>query len=58
MPRLVGNRYNVAINTGVIVILLLAITLILEYFGVIDVVPNLGKKTRSAIEEVHLVNQS
>ncbi|MDJ0735154.1 MAG: hypothetical protein QNJ47_13990 [Nostocaceae cyanobacterium] len=58
MPRLVGNKSNVAISTGVAVVLLVVIGLLVEYFGVIDLVPNFGRKTRSAIEEVHLVSKS
>lgn len=43
MPRLVGKKNNYAAYTGVAVLIAAAGAVALEYFGVIDLVPNFGK---------------
>ena len=54
MPRLQGKRPNIAIGSGVAIVLLVAIAILLEFFGVIDWVPNFGRENRSTSEEIHL----
>ncbi len=45
MPRLVGKKSNSALYTGVAMLVAAAGFVALEYFGVIDLVPNFGKET-------------
>ena len=43
MPRLVGKKSNSALYTGLAILAVAAGAVALEYFGVIDLVPNFGK---------------
>lgn len=45
MPRLVGKKSNSALYTGLAMLIVAAGVVALEYFGVIDLVPNFGKET-------------
>jgi hypothetical protein len=45
MPRLVGKKSNSALYTGLAILIAGAGAVALEYFGVIDLVPNFGKET-------------
>lgn len=45
MPRLVGKKDNSALYAGLAILIAAAGTIALEYFGVIDLVPNFGKET-------------
>ncbi len=45
MPRLVGKKNNSALYTGLAMLIAAAGAVALEYFGVIDLVPNFGKET-------------
>ncbi len=43
MPRLVGKKNNSALYTGLAMLIAATGAVALEYFGVIDLVPNFGK---------------
>ena len=45
MPRLVGKKSNSALYTGLAILTAGIGAVALEYFGVIDLVPNFGKET-------------
>jgi hypothetical protein len=46
MPRLVGKKNNSALNYGGLGFLIAVVGAVaLEYFGVIDLIPNFGKET-------------
>jgi hypothetical protein len=45
MPRLVGKKNNSALYAGVGLLIAVIGALALEYFGVIDFMPNFGKET-------------
>ncbi len=45
MPRLVGKKNNSALYAGLAVLVAAVGAVALEYFGVIDLVPNFGKET-------------
>ncbi|MEA5477089.1 hypothetical protein VB774_05595 [Pseudanabaena galeata UHCC 0370] len=45
MPRLVGKKNNSALYTGLAMLIAAAGAVALEYFGVIDLVPDFGKET-------------
>lgn len=45
MPRLVGKKTNPALYAGVGVAVAVIGAIALEYFGVIDYIPNFGKET-------------
>ncbi len=42
MPRLEGRRSNSGLYIVLMIVLLLAILLVLEFTGVIDLIPNFG----------------
>jgi hypothetical protein len=46
MPRLVGQRSHNGANITVLIILLAIFGVLLEYFGVIDIVPGFGREGR------------
>jgi hypothetical protein len=46
MPRLVGKKNNAALYTGLAMLIAAAGAVALEYFGVIDLVPDFGKDTQ------------
>jgi len=46
MPRLVGKKTNPALYAGLFVLLAAIGAVTLEYFGVIDFIPNFGKETK------------
>ena len=46
MPRLVGQRSNTGANITVFIILVAIFSALLEYFGVIDIVPGFGQEGR------------
>ena len=56
MPRLVGKKNNSALYTALAMLIAGAGAVALEYFGVIDLVPNFGKdaevKSTSTIQPV------
>lgn len=43
MPRLVGQRSNSGLYLGLFVAIAVITTVLVEYFGVIDVVPGFGR---------------
>jgi hypothetical protein len=45
MPRLVGKKNNSALYAGVGLLIAVIGAVALEYFGVIDFMPNFGKET-------------
>ena len=45
MPRLVGKKNNSALYAGVGLLIAVIGAVALEYFGVIDPMPNFGKET-------------
>ena len=45
MPRLVGKKNNSALYAGVGLLIAVTGAVALEYFGVIDLIPNFGKET-------------
>ncbi|MBD2178623.1 hypothetical protein H6F42_17025 [Pseudanabaena sp. FACHB-1998] len=45
MPRLVGKKSNSLLYTGLAVLIAGGGVVALEYFGVIDFIPNFGKET-------------
>lgn len=47
MPRLVGKKNNSALYTGVAMLIATIGDVALEYFGVVDLVPNFGEATLS-----------
>ncbi|WP_392480537.1 hypothetical protein [Nostoc sp. C110] len=46
MPRLVGQRSNTGANITVFIILVAIFGVLLEYFGMIDIVPGFGREGR------------
>jgi hypothetical protein len=46
MPRLVGQRSNTGANITVLIILIAIFGVLLEYFGMIDIVPGFGREGR------------
>ncbi|PZV18812.1 MAG: hypothetical protein DCF20_01780 [Pseudanabaena sp.] len=46
MPRLVGKKNNSALYAGFGLLIAAIGAVALEYFGVIDLVPNFGKETQ------------
>lgn len=46
MPRLVGKKNNSALYTGVGALVAAVGIIALEYFGVIDFIPNFGRETQ------------
>ncbi|MBD2525191.1 hypothetical protein [Nostoc sp. FACHB-133] len=46
MPRLVGQRSNTGANITVFIILIAIFGVLLEYFGMIDIVPGFGREGR------------
>lgn len=46
MPRLLGHRSNTRANITILIILLGIVGVLYEYFGVVDIVPGFGRKTR------------
>ncbi|BAY20207.1 hypothetical protein NIES21_60770 (plasmid) [Anabaenopsis circularis NIES-21] len=46
MPRLLGNRSNTKANITIFIILIGIFGVLYEYFGVVDIVPGFGRKTR------------
>ncbi|PZO38452.1 MAG: hypothetical protein DCF19_16135 [Pseudanabaena frigida] len=45
MPRLVGKKNNSVLYTGLAMLIAAVGVVALEYFGVIDFIPNFGKET-------------
>ncbi len=48
MPRLVGKKSNPALYAGLGLLTVAIVAVALEYFGVIDYIPNFGKETKPA----------
>lgn len=48
MPRLIGHRRNPALGGGIAVAIVVVAALILEAFGVIDIIPGFGQDSRAA----------
>jgi hypothetical protein len=46
MPRLVGHRSNTGANITIFIILIAMFGVLLEYFGMVDIVPGFGRKVR------------
>jgi len=46
MPRLVGKRSDVGANVTALLLLAAIAGVLLEYFGVIDVIPSFGREGR------------
>ncbi|NEU82345.1 hypothetical protein [Nostoc sp. UIC 10630] len=46
MPRLVGQRSNTGANITILIILIAIFGVLLEYFGMIDIVPGFGREGR------------
>ncbi|MHC5611731.1 MAG: hypothetical protein ACYTXA_12115 [Nostoc sp.] len=46
MPRLIGQRSNIGANIAVFVIIVATFGVLLEYFGVIHLVPGFGREGR------------
>ena len=46
MPRLVGKTTNPALYAGLVLLVAAIGSVALEYFGVVDYVPNFGKEIR------------
>jgi hypothetical protein len=46
MPRLVGQHSNHTANITVLIILVAIVGVLLEYLGVIDIVPGFGQEGR------------
>ena len=42
MPRLEGQRSNTGLYVVLVIVVLLALLLLLEFTGVVDLIPNLG----------------
>ena len=51
MPRLVGKRSDAGLNITVLFLLTASLGVLIEYFGVIDVIPDFGR------EGPHIQNQ-
>jgi hypothetical protein len=47
MPRLVGKKINTALYTGIGLLIVVMGAIALEYFGVVDYIPNFGKETKT-----------
>lgn len=45
MPRLEGERSNTGLYVVLLIVLLIIVFLALEYFGVINLIPNFGAGT-------------
>lgn len=45
MPRLVGKKGNSALYTGLAMVIVAAGAVALEYFGIVDLIPDFGKET-------------
>lgn len=45
MPRLVGKQNNSVLYTGLAMLIAAVGVVALEYFGVVDLIPNFGKET-------------
>jgi len=59
MPRLSGKNFYTATKGIVsITIVLVAIALVLELLGVIDLIPQVGRESKSVREEIHLLGDS
>lgn len=46
MPRLVGQRSNTGANITSLIILVAIVGVLVEYLGVIDIVPDFGREGR------------
>ncbi len=57
MPRLVGQRSHTGANITVLIILLAIFGVLLEYFGVIDIVPGFGREGRYFQLKTQLTNE-
>lgn len=57
MPRLVGQRSNTGANITVLIILLAIFGVLLEYFGVIDIVRGFGREGRNFQLKSQLTNE-
>lgn len=44
MPRLVGKQTNPALYTGLVLLIVALGAVALEYFGVVNYIPNFGKE--------------
>ncbi|MEB3120440.1 MAG: hypothetical protein VKL41_04365 [Snowella sp.] len=47
MPRLIGKKNNSALYAGFAFLIALVGAIALEYFGVINYIPNFGKETKA-----------
>lgn len=47
MPRLVGQRSNGGLYAGLLVAIALATATLIEYVGIIDVMPRFGREQRA-----------
>ncbi|MBW4562728.1 MAG: hypothetical protein KME32_16580 [Mojavia pulchra JT2-VF2] len=57
MPRLVGNRSHAGANITIIIILIATFGVLLEYFGVVDIVPGFGREGRYFQLKSQLTNE-
>ncbi|AFY74076.1 hypothetical protein Syn7502_02054 [Synechococcus sp. PCC 7502] len=46
MPRLVGKKFNPALSIGLGLLIAALGTIALEYFGVINIIPDTGKEPK------------
>lgn len=47
MPRLIGKKNNPALYAGFGFVIVLIGAIALEYFGVVNYIPNFGKETKA-----------
>ncbi len=58
MPRLVGSQPHTATKGAVVIAILVAIALVLELLGAIDLVPRVGRSSKPVREETQLLGGS
>lgn len=57
MPRLVGQRSNTGANITVLITLIAIFGVLLEYFGIIDIVPGFGREGRDFQLKIQPTNE-
>ena len=58
MPRLVGKKSNPALYAGLGLLAAAVGAVALDYFGVIDFIPNFGRETNTSINQPARINRT
>lgn len=57
MPRLIGKQSHTGENVAALIVLAAVVGVVLEYIGVINIIPGFGRDDRYSLLQSHTTNE-